>query len=159
MRAVNNTLREIILRERPLTVTNNDSLVLSPPLPSPRHPHSSPLFRFTPSPLLLPPAFPRSFYSRLAIYSCLYILYGREQTLPSSQHPLRPSLSSLRVVSRGITFESNRARICKYKRRVLRLFSLRSTRPLRLRRIFSQSILDSKTFSSSRRPLSRVQAH
>lgn len=30
MRAVNNTLREIILRERPLTVTNNDSLVLSP---------------------------------------------------------------------------------------------------------------------------------
>lgn len=69
MRAVNNTLREIILRERPLTVTNNDSLVLSPPLPSPPplfaslsiHPFAPPpptcfstLFLFTPRDLLVP---------------------------------------------------------------------------------------------------------
>lgn len=66
MRAVNNTLREIILRERPLTVTNNDSLVLSPPLLLPlfaslsirplRPPPStclSTLFLFTPRDLLL----------------------------------------------------------------------------------------------------------
>lgn len=52
MRAVNNTLREIILRERPLTVTNNDSLVLSPPYP------------FSPLPLAFPTPSP-FLYSRL----------------------------------------------------------------------------------------------
>lgn len=70
MRAVNNTLREIILRERPLTVTNNDSLVLSPPLPLlplfaslSIHPFAPPstclstLFLFTPRDLVYMPLY------------------------------------------------------------------------------------------------------
>lgn len=52
MSAVNNTLREIILRERPLTVTNNGSLslFLSPFFSSPLSAYSLP----APSPLCCP---------------------------------------------------------------------------------------------------------
>lgn len=52
MSAVNNTLREIILRERPLTVTNNGSLslFLSPSFSSPLPAYSLP----APSPLCCP---------------------------------------------------------------------------------------------------------
>lgn len=155
MRAVNNTLREIILRERPLTVTNNDSLVLSPPLPCS---HSSPLFRFTPSPLL-PPAFPRSFYSRLAIYStCLYTIWARAETLRDSAN----KLYHLRLVVASnrrevFIFESKRVRICKYKLKTrvlhLRLFS-RSTAPSS-RRIFPNRSSTRKRFLPRPSPLAR----
>lgn len=112
MRAVNNTLREIILRERPLTVTNNDSLVLSPPLPLlplfaslSIHPFAPPstclstLFLFTPRDLVYMP-----------LYCMGATLY---ETLPSStSFATRRSLES----SKGIYIQiQSCVRTCKYK--------------------------------------------
>lgn len=82
MRAVNNTLREIILRERPLTVTNNDSLVLSPPL-------LLPLFASLSIRPLRPP--PSTYLSTLFLFTprdllhmLLYTVRARAQTIENS---------------------------------------------------------------------------
>lgn len=105
MRAVNNTLREIILRERPLTVTNNDSLVLSPPLPL------LPLF----ASLSIHPSFHLPFHalsihaSRSSLHAS--ILHGRDST-KLCQVPRPLPLES----SKGIYIRiQSCVRTCKYK--------------------------------------------
>lgn len=141
MRAVNNTLREIILRERPLTVTNNDSLVLSPPLLLPlfaslsirplRPPPStclSTLFLFTPRDLLHMPLYctgASTNYRKLCRVS--RVLFDPSSLL----EPLR--VVYIRIQSRVRIYTNP----CP------------SSSPIR---IFPESILDSKTFSSSAVP-------
>lgn len=96
MRAVNNTLREIILRERPLTVTNNDSLVLSPPL-------LLPLFASLSIRPLRPP--PSTYLSTLFLFTprdllhmLLYTVRARAQTIENSAES-RASFSTRRRFS------------------------------------------------------------
>ena len=82
MRAVNNTLREIILRERPLTVTNNDSLVLSSPGPW----FSSLRFSLLHSPL--PLSLSLSLFLSLRIHSLVRNVYNVPRTVPRDSLPI-----------------------------------------------------------------------
>lgn len=147
MRAVNNTLREIILRERPLTVTNNDSLVLSPPLPL------LPLF----ASLSIHPSFHLPFHalsihaSRSSLHAS--ILHGRDSTkLCQVPRPLPLIAASNR--RKVFIFESNRA----YVHVNTNPCSSSSSPPLSFDGPFvttNFTILDSKNFSSRPSPLAR----
>lgn len=157
MRAVNNTLREIILRERPLTVTNNDSLVLSPPLPLlplfaslSIHPFAPPstclstLFLFTPRDLLYMPLY----YMGARLY----------ETLPTNY--ILCDSSSLRIVEKYLY--SNPIVYVYVNTNSKRLFFIFASslvrRPLRHDEFFPIDPRLENVFFLGR-PLSRVQAH
>lgn len=109
MRAVNNTLREIILRERPLTVTNNDSLVLSPPLPLLPLFASLSIHPFAPPSTCLSTLF--LFTPRDLVYMPLYCM-GATLRNSAKFYATRRSLES----SKGIYIRIQSCiRTCKYK--------------------------------------------
>lgn len=148
MRAVNNTLREIILRERPLTVTNNDSLVLSPPLPLLPLFASLSIHPFAPPSTCLSTLF--LFTPRDLVYMPLYCMGSTKLCQVLRPLPLVAASNRRKV----FIFESNRV----YVHVNTNPCSSSSSPPLSFDGPFvttNFTILDSKNFSSRPSPLAR----
>lgn len=141
MRAVNNTLREIILRERPLTVTNNDSRSFaSPPAPTLRLSFNSPP---------PPPSFHLPFHA-LSIHASRSTPHAPLYCTGASTNYRKLCRVSRVLFDPSSLLEPLRVVYIRIQSRV-RIYTnpCPSSSPIR---IFPESILDSKTFSSSAVP-------